>query len=182
MSTNHDILQLSKRIASTHDWSAAKAFKAYTMAEDDRAAISRCGMDILAIYPASLGTSATISAALAIGLERAMKAPIHVIRGQLWVDGRLAEPVWHWVMIGPYIIDISLFRHAYSSKASTILAKHIDLVFGPNKALYVDHWSMTKRLGLRYQPEAVLSPTQVNALMGEAFHHIRDARAPISSD
>jgi hypothetical protein len=181
MSIHQDIVQLGKRIAASHGWSAAKAFKAYEMNDADRATISRCGVDLLAIFPAAPNASALMSAALAVSLERAMTAPIHVVSGSLQVEGRPALESHNWLMIGPYIVDIALFRLAYSAEAPAILAKHVDLVFGANKALYVDHWSMTKRAALRYQPEQVLNEAQVTALMGDAFNLIKQARAPSSA-
>lgn len=178
MSIHQDILQLGKRIAASHDWAAAKAFKAYVMSDTDRATISRCAVDLLAVFPAAPDSSALMSAALAVSLDRVMNAPIHVLSGSLSVDGRMGPGAYSWVMVGPYIIDIALFRMAYSAEAPAILTKHVDLVFGPNKALYVDHWSMTKRAGLRYQPDTVLTEAEVTALMGDAFHLIKQAQAP----
>lgn len=178
MSTHQDILQLGKRIAASHDWAAAKAFKAYTMNDADRATISRCAVDLLAIFPAAPDVSALMSAALAVSLDRAMDAPIHVVSGSLSVEGRAALDAYSWVMVGPYIVDIALFRLAYSANSPAILAKHVDLVFGPGKALYVDHWSMTKRTNLRYQPDTVLNEAEVTALMGDAFHLIKQAQGP----
>ncbi|WDF71183.1 hypothetical protein [Novosphingobium sp. KACC 22771] len=181
MTTNQDILQLGKRVAATHGWPAAKAFKAYQMSDADRAVISRCAVDLLAVFPpqpdapADLGTM--MSAALAVSIERAIDAPVYVMRGYLGVDGRpVLGPAYGWLMVGPYVVDIALFRLAYSAAAPALLSKHVDLAFGPNKALYVDHWSMTRRVGLRYLPEQVLSEAEVTALMGEAFHRIKQAR------
>jgi hypothetical protein len=53
------------------------------------------------------------------------------------------------------------------------LARHVDLVFGPNKALYADQWLRTARHGLTYEPRAVAGADQVTALMGEAYHAIK---------
>ena len=182
MSISQDILQLSKRIAASYDWNAAKAFKAYEMSDADRATISRCAVDLLAIFPPTPDASAMMSAARAVSLSRVMHAPIHVVRGFLGVENRLVlgegtrNGAYNWVMVGPYVVDITLFRLAYSSEAPAILAKHVDLVFGQNKALYVDHWSMTKRVALRYQPDTVLTEAEITALMGDAFHRIKQAR------
>jgi hypothetical protein len=180
MTTSQDIMQLGKRVAASHGWDAAKAFKAYTMSDADRAAISRCGVDLLAVFPAlseapsRLG--AMMSAALAVSVERAVAAPVHVMRGVFAADGYVVADDYHWLMVGPYVVDIALFRLAYSADAPAFLAKHVDLLFGPNKALYVDHWSMTRRVGLRYLPDLALSEGQVTALMGDAFGLIKQAR------
>lgn len=178
MSINQDILQLSKRIAVSHDWAAAKAFKAYVMHGDERAIISRAAVEILALLPSSSGTgSALLSASLAVSLGRKMSAPIHVVTGSLNIENQPVLNNHSWLMVGPYIVDIGLFRLAYSSNAPAALVKHIDLVFGPNKALYADHMSMSKRVGLRYRAETVLNEDEINALMSEAFRLIKAARA-----
>lgn len=181
MTISQDILQLGKRVAASHGWSAAKAFKAYVMSDTDRAVISRAAVDLLAIFPAAPDApsdlGAMMSAALAVSLERAISAPVHVMRGHLAIEGRpVLGPAYGWLMVGPYVVDIALFRLAYSAGAPALLAKHVDLVFGPNKALYVDHWSMTRRVGLRYSPEHVSTEAEVTALMGDAFHRIKQAR------
>jgi len=154
MSAIKDITQLSKLVANKHSWAAAKAFKSYEMNEADRVALSHCAIDLLSIFPPVAGACALMSAALAVGLERHMKAPIHVVAGTLAVEGvpvfgdrrpidgslvfSTSSPDWDghaWVMIGPYVVDISIFRTAYSAEGSARLARHIDLTFAPKKGL-----------------------------------------------
>ena len=191
-----DITQLGKRIAAQHGWAAAKAFKAYAMTDADRAVLSQCALDLLAIFPPVAGSSALISAALAVSLERRMTAPIHVVAGTLSVEGvpvfgdgqpfddahifSPSAPDWDghvWIMIGPHIVDLAIFRTAYSAQGPARLARHVDLTFGPGKGLYVDHWKKNPRMGLHYEPQYVLSADEVTRLMGDAFHIIKQAQA-----
>ncbi|KUR78455.1 hypothetical protein [Novosphingobium sp. Fuku2-ISO-50] len=191
-----DITQLAQRIAAQHGWAAAKAFKAYAMTDADRAVLSQCALDLLAIFPPAAGSSALISAALAVSLERRMTAPIHVVAGTLSVEGvpifgdgqpfdgahifSPSAPDWDghvWIMIGPHIVDMAIFRTAYSAQGPARLARHVDLTFGPGKGLYVDHWKKTPRVGLHYDPHYVLSADEVTRLMGDAFAVIKQARA-----
>lgn len=175
MATDTDIVHLGKRIAAGHGWPAAKAFKAYAMNDGDRAAISRCAIDLLGLLPAG-ADAAQMSAAFAVTLERSLSAPIHVMAGPLVVDGTTVSDDHTWVMVGPYIVDIALFRLAASAQAPAVLARHIDVTFGRGKALYVDHWHKTRLVGLRYGPLRVLGSDEVTARMGEAFHLIKQAR------
>lgn len=194
-----DIAQLGKLIATQHGWAAAKAFKNYQLTEADQGALSRCAVDLLKVFPAVSGVVPQISAALAVGLERYIQAPIHVVAGTLAVEGvpvlgdrqpfvgaqvfSTSSPDWNghvWVMIGPYVIDIAIFRIAYSAQGPSLLAKHVDLVFGPGKGLYVDHWKKTRQQGLEYEPHYVLSEDEVNRLMGGAFQMIKQGQ-PASS-
>lgn len=195
MSTVNDLTQLGKLIAHHHGWTAAKAAKAYEMSEPDRAVLTKCGVDILKAFPPAPASSALMSAALAVRLEDRLRAPVHVVAGTLAVEGALVfgddaardaansfgipGPDWHghlWVMIGAYIVDVSIFRTAYSGQGPAALSRHVDLTFGPNKGLYVDLWKRTSRLGLRYEPQYVLSAAEVTELMGGAYHVIRQAR------
>ncbi|WP_062342890.1 hypothetical protein [Novosphingobium sp. CCH12-A3] len=195
MSAIKDIAQLGKLVAAQHGWPAAKAFKSYEMNDADREALSHCAIDLLKVFPSIPGACALMSAALAVGLERQMAAPIHVVAGTLAVDGEpvfgdrqpfdgpqvfsASDPDWDghvWVMAGPYVVDISIFRTAYSRQGPAKLAKHIDLAFGPNKGLYVDSWKRTSQLGLSYEPQYVLSADEVTRLMGGAFHVIKQTK------
>lgn len=195
MSTPRDIAELGKRVAAQHGWPAAKAFKAYEMTETDRAALSQCALEILKVFPHVPGASALMSAALAVALERRISAPVHLVAGTLSVAGEpvfgnrepfdgaqvfaTSQPDWDghvWVMVGPYVADIAIFRAAYSAQGPARLSKHVDLTFGPNKGLYVDHWKKTPQQGLRYEPHYVLSAEEVTRLMGGAFHVIKQAQ------
>ena len=199
MSPIKDITQLGKLIAVQHGWAAAKALKSYEMSEADQAALSQCAIDLLKIFPPVPGACALMSAALAVSLERYMTAPIHVVAGTLAVEGvpvfgdrqpfdgslvfSTSSPDWDghaWVMVGCYVVDISIFRTAYSVEAPPRLARHIELTFGPRKGLYVDHWKRTRQVGLNYEPHYVLSANEVTSLVGGAFHLMKQA-GPASS-
>jgi len=200
MSDIKDITQLGKLIANQHGWAAAKAFKFYEMNEADRVALSQCALDLLKIFPPVPAASAQMSAALAVGLERFIKAPIHVVAGTLAVEAipifgdrqpfdgsqifSAPNPDWDghvWVMIGPYVVDVSIFRTAYSAQGPARLAKHIDLTFGAEKGLYVDQWKRTRHIGLNYEPQYVLSVDEVTQLMRGAFSVIKQARLASSA-
>lgn len=166
------------------------------MDDTDRATLSKCALEVLDAFPPMAGACALMSASLAVRIEQCMTAPVHVIAGTLAVDG---EPVfgdrkpfdgravfstsntdWDghaWVMVGPFVVDVSLFRTAYSRYAPARLAKHVDLAFGPNKGLYVDRWKRSGQLGLNYEPQYVLSADEVTGLMGGAFHLIKQSQS-----
>lgn len=200
MSEAKDLAQLGILVAVHHGWPAAKVFKAYEMDNADRAKLTATALEVLNVFPKIPGACALMSAAFAVRLEQALNAPVQVVAGTLTVENkqvfgnRSDLPVnafatenldWDghvWVMIGPYIADISIFRTAYSSYGPPRLSRHVDLVFGPNKGLYVDHWKRTRQMGLGYEPHYVLSEKEVTGLMGGAFqkiqeHHIQSASA-----
>jgi hypothetical protein len=186
MSTIKDSARLGQHIAAQHGWPAAKAFKAYVMSDADRAIIAQGAVDVLALVGAVALGAGALSAALAVTLERRLNAPIQVVAGVLAVEGvpvfgdpladegaRLARGQHVWVMVGGNIVDIAIFAAAYSPQGPARLARHVDLTFGPGKALYVDSWKRTRLAGLTYVPQIVLSADEVTALMGEAMARVR---------
>lgn len=193
MSTIKDMAQLGRLIAARHGWPAAKAFKAYVMTDADRATLTTSALDLLALFPSSPDADygAMLSGAFAVQLERALSAseltvpkravPVQLVSGGLSVAGQAVlgtddTPDHVWVMVGPYVADIALFRLAYARSAPPALFHHIDRVFGPNKALYVDHWARNRHMGLTYEPRDVLAEADVTALMGDAYRAIQAGR------
>jgi hypothetical protein len=191
MSRTKDLSALGKLIAVHHGWSCAKEFKTYEMDDTARAKVSAAALDVLKVFPEMPGASALLSAAFAVRLEEILVAPIQVVAGTLSIRGEAVlgghkppcsgafsnDQTWDgyaWVMVGPYIADVSLFRTAYSRSGPAMLSRHVELTFGSNKGLYVDQWSRTRRLGLEYEPSYVLSRDEVNGLMASAYHTIRE--------
>lgn len=177
MPTIKDLAQLGKLIAPHHGWAAAKAFKAATLTDAERAVVSQGAVDLLTVLPPMKGAGAMMSAALAVRLEGRLQSPAYVVTGVLSVEGvpvlGQGEEPHAWLMIGGTVVDIAMFRAAYASWGPPRLARHVDLVFGPNKALYADQWQRTARHGLTYEPRAVLARDAVTALMGDAYHAIK---------
>lgn len=187
MSDTAALAQLAKRIARTHGWPTAKAFKSYVPGDRDKALIANKARELLAIFPAGSGGGGALSAAFAAHLERDLTAPVLVVRGHLKIMGTplaghagpsavSAGPDHDWVMVGPYIADISIFRLAYSREAPPHLLAHVYDMFGPDQAMLFASWRETRRLGFDYDPELVLSTEAVDALVGDA-HRIIEAQA-----
>lgn len=184
-----DLTQLGQRVAASHGWPAAKAFKSYAWSEADQAGIATCASSLLKVFPQQAGTTGPLSAALAVQLERHLKAPVHLVAGTLSLDGvpvcgdrrpfdgpglfGQSNPEWRghlWVMVGPHVVDVAIFRMAYSADCPSDLARHVLSVFGPDKALYADQWRKSRRLGLEYEPQYVLSHEDVTRMMTTAYH------------
>jgi hypothetical protein len=184
MTAAFNLVQLGKLIADTHDWAAAKAFKSFQPSDRDKAMIANKGAELLRIFPKSPGTAALMSAAFAAHLERDLNAPIHVVAGSLHADGqsvfesgraaRYADifsadsPQWNghvWVMIGPWVADISIFRIAFSPDSPQALARHVAHHFAPTTGMIFERWRHTRQVGFDYVPQYVLSTDQVTHLL-----------------
>ncbi len=183
-----DLSELGKGVAAQHGWPAAKAFKTWKTDEAAGAILTRKALDILRVMPKSLDRSA-LTGAYAVHLLRDWDAPLQVVAGRLRVEGgdAFVEPLscvdklkgaegWSgdcnhlWIMIGSQIVDIALFRAAYSAEGSAQLAHFVNLQFGSGKALYVDDWRLARRRGLSYEPVYVLGADEVTAIMADAYH------------
>lgn len=190
-----DLAHLGQRVAATHGWPAAKAFKAYAWTEEDRAVIATCASQVLKVFPGTAGNEDLLAATLAFQLQRRLDAPVHLVAGALAVDGvtvradRLppdgtspfaAEgPAWRghlWVMVGPHVVDATIFRLANGADCPPPLARHVHSVFGPDKGLYADHWRRSRRMGLEYDPLYVLSEADTEQLMTAAYRLMDEAR------
>ncbi|MFT4053423.1 MAG: hypothetical protein QM681_02870 [Novosphingobium sp.] len=183
-----DLVQLGQRVAATHGWPAARAFKAYAWTEADQARIAGCAADLLKVFPKQVGTGMLLSAALAVQLERHLDAPVHLVAGTLSIDGvpvrgdrqpfdgaqvfAADEPAWDghvWIMVGAHVVDVAIFGLARSADCRPELARHVHSVFGQDKGLYADQWRRARRVGLEYEPQYVLSREDVDRLMAAAY-------------
>lgn len=195
MPAAHDLTQIGQRVAATHGWAAAKAFKAYVWSEQDRAGIAACAADILKMFATIAGKDDLLSATLAFQLQRRLQAPVHLVAGTLSVDGvpvrgdhlpfdgsssfAAEAPAWRghlWIMVGPHIVDTTIFRLANSPDCPPILARHVHSVFGSDKGLYADHWRRSKRIGLDYDPLYILSEADMTRLLADAYLLIADSK------
>jgi hypothetical protein len=188
MPTVNDLAQVGHRVAATHGWAAAKAFKAYVWSEQDQAAIAACASKILKLFPQASRNEDLLSATLAFQLQRRLQAPIYLVAGALSVNGVTvcgdqlpssdgnpfdadALP-WErhlWIMVGPHVVDATIFRLANRPDCPSALARHVHSVFGPDKGLYVDHWRRTRRVGLEYDPRYILSNGDMDNLLSAAY-------------
>jgi hypothetical protein len=193
MPTVNDFAQLGQRVAATHGWAAAKAFKAYVWSEQDQAAIAACASKILKLFPQATRNDDLLSATLAFQLQRRLQVPVYLVAGALSVDGVLVRRgqlpsgegnpfaadalPWDghlWIMIGPHVVDATIFRLANRPDCPSVLARHVHSVFGPDKGLYVDHWRRTRRVGLEYDPHYVLGDEDMDKLLSAAYDLIND--------
>ena len=167
----NDLVQLGQCVAATDESAAAKAFKAYVWCEQDKAGIATCASKIFKLFPQSEANEDLLSATLASQLQRRLQVDVSLVAGALSVDGVLvcrgqlpsgkSSPYaadalpWDehlWIMIGPHLIDANIFRLANRPGCPSDLQRHVHSVFGSQNGLYVDHWRLTRRVGLKYDP------------------------------
>lgn len=187
MAAKPDMVALARLVANANGWERAKAFKRYALGDADRDAIVGIARDVLDWFPDMAGACTLMSAVLAARLAPVLAAPpvvaagtLHAAGTMIFGDGRpfdgatvfsTSDPSWNghaWVMAGSLVIDISMFRTAYSRYSPPALAHHILDVFGTGRGAYLDQWQATRGLGLDYVPRYVLSDAQVAVLDASA--------------
>ena len=129
-----------------------------------------------------------MSALLAISLEEPLGTVIPVIAGALKLDGDYmygsnrsfdgqdvfskGEIDWDghcWLLVGDYIVDISLGRTARHGHCRAVLAERVISAFGEHVGMIAVTEVGARKVGLRYLPRYVLTRDQVIANAGGAI-------------
>lgn len=129
-----------------------------------------------------------MSALLAVSLEEPLGTVIPVVAGALKLDGEYMygsnrsfdgqrvfstnEMDWDghcWLLVGDYIVDISLGRTARHRHCRAVLAQRVISAFGQHVGMIAVTEAGARKIGLRYLPRYVLTPDQVLASAGGAI-------------
>jgi hypothetical protein len=183
-------VNLEKLVAASRSREEVRAYKAFAPTEEEKQLLAEVGREVLQNLPPQAGACALMSAIYAARLQDVGLNFVYVVAGTLRV---LKRPVfgsdrpfdgskvfsesnsdWDghaWVMFGPYVADISIFRTARSSCSPPLLATHVRQEFGDGRGLLIVRWTDAPKSGLEYSPQYVLSDAQVTALVAGARAH-----------
>lgn len=175
-------MRIDKLIAATHGKPAAQAHRHYIPSRSDIEQAADIGRGVLAQFDRIAGACTGLSAVYASDLNRVAGLPAYVVAGTLAADGRRvfgdAKPFdgkavfsasnmsWDghvWVMIGPYVADISIGWTARFGGPAP-LASLVSREMGPNAGLMIVKWQDAPLSGLNYSPQYVLTNDQVAVL------------------
>ena len=175
-------MNLHKLLRSSRSSEETAAYKTFLPTADQLQQLADVGKDVLKCLPPEAGACALMSAVYADRL-RISGLPAFVVAGTLGVAGQRVfgngRPIdggifnssnldWDghaWVMFGPYVADISIFRTAYSPRSPRLLTEHVRSEFGEGRGLYIDRWSDAPASGFHYSPQYVLKDSQIDALV-----------------
>jgi len=182
---------LKELIADSFGPDAAEAWASFSPTEEQVRALMDVGKEVLVHYPKSAGACALMSAVCTWRMEKLGLPPAYVVAGLLYVgqtrvfgdgssiDGRnrfsKSDLSWDghaWIVWGDRLMDISIFRTAYSPGSPPALAAHVAEEFGPRKGLLICKIESTIDRGLRYAPQYVLTQDQVDAIARGAIAKI----------
>ena len=116
------------------------------------------------------------------------RPPVYVVAGELYVndvrvfgsdsqetsirdDINRSNPSWDghfWLVLGPYIVDVSVFRTAYPNSSPPALAQHVKERFGSGRGLLIADQKGLDELGLKYIAHSLLTEEQVTAYFSGA--------------
>jgi hypothetical protein len=145
--------------------------------------LEKLGHEVLQHIPSKPGLCGVMSALYVANWERKSPLPIYMVAGELYVNEtrvfghdlmsqtineeiNKSNPSWDghfWVVFGSHIIDVSIFRTAYSDYSPAALATHVKEVFGLGKELLITSYLDLVEKGFKYIPHAVLTYEQVTA-------------------
>lgn len=175
-------MRIDKLIAATHGKSAARDHRHYVPPRSDLERAGSIGRDVLGHFERIAGACSGLSAVYATDLSRIAGLTAYVVAGSLFADGlrvfgdgrpfngtavfSTSDMSWDghvWVMIGPYVADISIGWTARLAGPPP-LASLVSREMGPKAGLMIVRWQDAPLSGLTYSPQYVLTADQVAVL------------------
>jgi hypothetical protein len=177
--------EVAELIARSHGDKAADEFRKFEPSQDDFKALKQAGRELQIIFKPIPGACAVMSALLLARLQSLTTAPAYVVAGNLWVGNERVfgfdeEPDWSkafsatnmswdghaWAQFGRFVVDMSVFRTAYSDKSPPTLAKHVLEHHGKGRGILIATYEAAAREdGLLYEPKHVLTQSQLDPLI-----------------
>lgn len=176
---------LSDLITVSYTAAEAAAYREYVPAEAQLELLARIGTDVLLNFPVMPAACAMMSAFYAERLRMNAVGRAYVVAGSFSIGGTCifgkdakgqewkaafseSNPSWDghcWVMFGNFIADVSIFRTAYSQHSPPVLAQFVGARFGNGRGLLIEDAAEVGNLGFKYQPQYVLTESQITGLM-----------------
>lgn len=183
----HDILRganrTSRLIAASRSWEKAREMARRRLDEEDIAELSALAIDYLANFPFLSGACVPMSAGFSALLTEHSNIPAVVAAGSLAVgkatfyapndvdalprvfdETRLDFDGHAWVLAGDHIVDLSIFRTAYSCRGPAGLREAIAIRFGEGQGVFLSRSRSMRRDGMTYQALYVLTEEQEKAI------------------
>lgn len=179
---------LMTMIEASHSRAAMQQFRDYV--PDDRAwdIFKEMSQGMLTVVRPEGSSCVIMSALLATALEEPLGTVVPVVAGALKLDGEYmygsnravdgkrvfsengADWDGHcWILVGNYIVDISLGRTARQGHCRAPLACRVLSAFGEHVGMIALSEARAREAGLLYLPRYVLTPDQVLANAGGAM-------------
>lgn len=176
---------LAALIAASYTPADADSFSGFVPSQSDLSSIATAGGEVLLLFKKVPGACAMMSAVYVRRIQALLPhIPVYAVAGSLsigdqpifgqdlfsrdWkLEFREANLDWDghcWVVVGEYIADVSLCRTAYSPQSPPLLTNHITQLFGSGRGLVINTNSGWRREGFLYQPEHVLTNSQIDTL------------------
>lgn len=169
-------------IAASRTAEELEQFDEFSPSDVDIKLITETGVEVLKVIPPTPGACVLMSAVHATLLENRLSGPAFVVAGSLSVadtpvfgnaeppanlnavfnDHNLSWDGHCWIAVADLIVDVSVFRTAYSPQSPPALKDHVIAEFGAGRGLMVAKPTGTGKLV--YAPQYVLTQDQTDAL------------------
>lgn len=175
-------------IEASHSRQAMEQIRDYALDDQAFNIFEEMSKDMLTTVRPEGSSCVLMSALLSISLEEPLGTVIPVVAGALKLDGEYMygnnrsfdgqhvfstnEIDWDghcWLLVGDYIVDISLGRTARQGHCRAVLAQRVFSAFGEHVGMIAVTETGARKVGLRYLPRYVLTPDQVLASAGGAI-------------
>lgn len=142
-------MALPDLIARSYDQEAADAYRSYSPSVAELELLKQKASCVLSIFENEPGACVKLSVLCAAAFQQVSDAPIYVVAGSLAdgdtytfgsndpVDGGTifsnSDPSWNghaWIVLGEWMLDISLLRTAYSSNSPPTLTNYVNSKLG----------------------------------------------------
>lgn len=180
VSEHNRIVQL---IARSRTWSLAREIAAYRLSDSEYELVSQLAIEFLTAFPILPGACVMMSAGFATLVTQRSEIPAVVVAGGLAVGGteyfssrpprelrsvfdssRLDWDGHAWALVGNHVVDLSIFRTAYSGLGPPGLEEAIITRFGPGKGAFLSELRRTGAEAMRYRAGYVLTAEQQAAI------------------
>jgi hypothetical protein len=192
-------MDLETLIGESFGADAARAWAKFSPSSKTIVEISEAGQQLLMDFPTMPGACTMMSALYAWQLEKLKVGPTYVVAGSLYlcgpdyvgdklvfgepgkVDGQAkfssSDLSWDghaWIVCGDRLVDVSVFRTAYSRFSPPALAAHIRKKIGEERDLMICKiGDAAIHYGLRYEAQYALMHDQVDAVARRAIDRAR---------
>jgi hypothetical protein len=175
--------KLSRLIAATRSWDAARDVVRHPLAGDERDELAALAIEYLSIFPVLTGVCVVMSAGFSAWLKVRTSIPALVVVGSLTIGsttyfhphepetlGRVFDETrtdfdgHAWVLAGDHIVDLSIFRTAYSGLGPVGLQAAVMTRFGEGQGVFISRPRTMRAEGFVYDAYYVLSDAQERAI------------------
>lgn len=171
-------------IRQSYSIEEARRWRDYRLSAEARETMSEAARDILYLFEPGPGRCTMMTATYVWRLRDMLKAPIFMAVGDLHAGGQRVYGTgqaidgsalfsennmsWDghaWLVLGPWVADVSIFRTAFSPQSPPALADHFRRNFKGSEGLLAAGPQGLTEMGVAYVPRYILTDDEIARLI-----------------